>query len=121
MHHIFLGQSYTLKPDWTDQDPVPDPQAPNNGFLFNNQASEASVVLFKEVDGQNRPFYLSKYAPLPPGLETLIPAYSMTIWFQDAGEPPEFQTTKMTLDYSSKTILTVAYKENGQWESESSS
>jgi hypothetical protein len=97
-------------PDWTTASVVNDPEAPANGFVFNNGVKASCVICLKQLsaDGQtskNVPsefshsfptFHLAKItqtkllphavyiSPTPdiPGRDSIIPLPSVALWFQ---------------------------------------
>ena len=116
---IRFGQAYTLPQDWTDVSPIPDADAPQNGFLFINKTPAASCVVLKKIQGQNKPIYVSTYGPLPPGRETIIPKSKVAVWFSTASGSGQvianFESEKMIVDFTGATQRTIQYNDTGSW------
>lgn len=119
MKPVYFQQSYTLPPDWTDRTPKTDKAAPMYGFQFINEAVDASCVLYKKINGNFTPIYLSAAGPLPPGIENMIPKVKAKVWFANSIETAtmisSFETTSMTIDFTGKTKEKVAFDDNGIW------
>ncbi|KAI8667003.1 hypothetical protein NCS56_00835300 [Fusarium sp. Ph1] len=116
---INLGQSYTLPKDFTDGPINDDSSAPKDGIRFVNKTSAAAAVLFKRINGQNAPIYISAMAPLPPGVEDITPLSRVAVWFQN-----EAQTSMMIsnlpggsreMEMSFLTEATLEYTGSGSW------
>ncbi|EEU39377.1 uncharacterized protein NECHADRAFT_81493 [Fusarium vanettenii 77-13-4] len=116
---INLGQSYTLPQDFTDGPINDDSSAPKDGIRFVNRTGAAAAVLFKRINGQNAPIYISANAPLPPGTEDITPLSRVAVWFQN-----EAQTSMMIsnlpggsreMEMSFMTEATLEYTGSGSW------
>ncbi|KAI8717509.1 hypothetical protein NCS52_00827000 [Fusarium sp. LHS14.1] len=116
---INLGQSYTLNQDFTDGPVGDDPSAPQDGVRFVNKAKMAAAVLFKKINGQNAPIYISANAPLPPGTEDITPLSRVAVWFQNEAQtsmmisnlPPNSREMEMSF----MTEATLQYTGSGSW------
>ncbi|KAL2682949.1 hypothetical protein Neosp_007410 [[Neocosmospora] mangrovei] len=116
---ITLGQSYTLNHDFTDGAVGDDSSAPKDGIRFINKASMAAAVLFKRINGQNAPIYISANAPLPPGAEDITPLSRVAVWFQNEAQtsmmisnlPPNSREMEMSF----MTEATLQYTGSGSW------
>ncbi len=79
---ITPGQTFTLPEDWQGDQPAHDPEAPGDGFSFNNHTRSASAVIFKKVNDVMMPAYVSANGPNPWGMQIIVPKNSITFWFQ---------------------------------------
>ena len=84
-----------------------------------NKTPAASCVVYKKINGQAAPIYLSAAGPLPPGKEVLTPKTTMGVWFQAASDTgtmiSEFDTDLLTVDYTGTTNHTISYSADGVW------
>ena len=118
---IAFKQSYTQTPVFVPGIVNSDPSAPDSGFKFINQAKAASAVVYKWLNNDWSPIYISQAAPLGPGTETLIPKVVCAIWFSVAAETSSmvsnFSTTPLIIDLtnngSGKAV--ASYNKDGAW------
>lgn len=115
---ISYGQTLTLPSDWTDKRPNSDPKAPKRGFRFVNEA-EASAVVYKQVNGNITPIYISAAGPLPPGHEDLEPKTACRIWFANdvdtATMISDFQSNYLEIDMTGTSSAECQYDATGAW------
>ncbi|KAJ4243988.1 hypothetical protein NW757_010920 [Fusarium falciforme] len=116
---INLGQSYTLPQDFTDGTVNDDSSAPKDGIRFVNETRGAAAILYKKINGQHAPIYISAMAPLPQGTEDITPLSRVAVWFQN-----EAQTSMMIsnlpggsreMEMSFLTEATLEYTGSGSW------
>ncbi|KAM6525282.1 hypothetical protein FALCPG4_010840 [Fusarium falciforme] len=116
---INLGQSYTLPQDFTDGTVNDDSSAPKDGIRFVNETRGAAAILYKKINGQHAPIYISAMAPLPQGTEDITPLSRVAVWFQN-----EAQTSMMIsnlpggsreMEMSFLTEATLEYTGSGNW------
>lgn len=120
---ISFGESYTLPADWANGTVAPDNNAPEDGFLFINQAPSAACVLLRTF-GFNlppTPIYTTVAGQIPPGTEGIIPTNQISVWFQVGDDLPgsrvtdDFKTTSVVVDFTGHTSYTVTYNAEGAW------
>lgn len=126
IQHINFGESYTLSADWVNATVAPDKDAPQDGFLFINQAPSATCVLFRTFGGDNptTPIYVSAAGQLPPGTETIVPTNKVLVWFQVGDDLQgsvvsnsfHFKTTSAEVDFGcGHTSYHLTYDASGAW------
>ncbi|RSL63053.1 hypothetical protein CEP54_005377 [Fusarium duplospermum] len=116
---INLGQSYTLPQDFTDGPINDDSLAPKDGIRFVNKTNSAAAILFKKINGENTPIYISANAPLPTGTEDIEPLSRVAVWFQSEAETStmisELPGAYRELEMSFMTEATLEYTGSGSW------
>ncbi|WYZ35825.1 hypothetical protein EsH8_X_000472 [Colletotrichum jinshuiense] len=116
---ISSGQAWTLPPDWSEGTSSSDPDAPESGFLFLNETSSASAVIYKTVNGVETPVYVSHFGPLPAGKEFLTPRLQAAVWFQVAAETgamiDNHETPIKVVDFTEATSHEIEYEASGVW------
>lgn len=117
---IQYNQGYFLKPDWTDSTPQFDTSAPQNGFNFHiPRGLLASSVVYKTVQGNSRPVYISPDGPLPEGVENLIPVMEARVWFQGGTKNgqmiEEYVSTPFQIDFTNNPQQSCTFNEQGEW------
>ncbi|OAA34537.1 hypothetical protein NOR_08403 [Metarhizium rileyi] len=96
---ISFQQTYTLPSDWTDGNVSPNGKLDPGSYSFaNNTDGEASAVIYKPINGQPAPFYVSQSPVFSKGTETLTPKLFVALWFQKNA------TTKTMISLSSSQI-----------------
>ncbi|GKT49487.1 uncharacterized protein ColSpa_09668 [Colletotrichum spaethianum] len=116
---ISSGETWILPPDWSDGSSTPDPDVPDDDILFVNEASSASAVVYKTVNGVEAPVYVSHFGPLPPGRESLTPKLQAAVWFQMGAETgaivDEHDTPIHVIDFTKESFHEVVYGPSGSW------
>ena len=118
---VKLGQAYTQPEDFTNGTTNHDNNAPANGFNFINKASAAAAVVYKKIQGRYSAIYISQKAPLPPGIETLIPKLKVAVWFSSDAETEKmistFSGTPWIVDLTQNQSHTaeIKYDATGNW------
>ncbi|PNS15600.1 hypothetical protein CAC42_859 [Sphaceloma murrayae] len=122
---IDFGQGYKQPADFTNGIANPDSTAPKNGFLFINEANAAAAVVYQKIRSATTqqlawyPIYISKYAPLPQGTETLIPVVKVAVWFSNAAETgtmiSSFVSKQQEIDLTNNQSRTAKVSYDGQW------
>ncbi|KAJ4319548.1 hypothetical protein N0V84_006278 [Fusarium piperis] len=119
MVDINLGQTYTLPQDFTNGTVNNDPSAPQDGFRFFNEAGSAAAIIYKRINGQNAPIYISAMAPLPPGTEDITPLSRVAVWFQRDVETSvmvsELHGASREMEMSWMTEANLEYTGSGVW------
>ncbi|KAH7174027.1 uncharacterized protein B0J16DRAFT_406446 [Fusarium flagelliforme] len=83
---IKFDQVYTLPSDWF-RGKVTDEKLPKKSFkMVNDTDREAAAVVFKRIDGEYLPIYVSHPPIDPQGNELLTPSETVALWFQPWGE-----------------------------------
>lgn len=96
---IKFQQVYTLPPDWTDGTISPNDKLDKGSYQFQNKtASEASAVIYKPINGEPTPFYISSSPVFSQGSETLTPRLFVALWFQKNA------TTKTMISLNSSSV-----------------
>ncbi|TQN63739.1 hypothetical protein CSHISOI_11684 [Colletotrichum shisoi] len=116
---ISSGETWILPPDWSDGASTPDPDVSDDDILFVNEASSASAVVYKTVNGVEAPVYVSHFGPLPPGREALTPRPQAAVWFQMGAETGAMvdahDTPIHVIDFTKENFHEVAYGPSGSW------
>jgi len=116
---ISSGETWVLPPDWSDGSSTPDPDVADEDMLFVNEASSASAVVYKTVNGVEAPVYVSHFGPLPPGRESLTPRLQAAVWFQMAAETGTMvdghDTPIHVIDFTKESFHEVVYGPSGSW------
>ncbi|KAI1177745.1 hypothetical protein F4777DRAFT_596385 [Nemania sp. FL0916] len=84
---IEFNQTYTLPESWEDGRITPE-KLPGSAFkLINQTANVCSAVIYKVIDGQDKPFYIS-VDPIDPrgGNEVMAPRSTVALWFEKNAE-----------------------------------
>ncbi|RSL54736.1 hypothetical protein CEP53_007358 [Fusarium sp. AF-6] len=114
---INLGQSYTLPQDFTDGPINGDPSAPKDGIRFINETNGAAAILFKKINGEKVPIYISANAP--GSTEDIEPLGRVAVWFQSETETSmmisELPGAYRELEMSFMTEATLQYTGSGSW------
>ncbi|KAI8666242.1 hypothetical protein NCS57_00848500 [Fusarium keratoplasticum] len=116
---INLGQSYTLPQDFTDGTVNDDSSAPKDGIRFVNETRGAAAILYKKINGQHAPIYISAMAPLPQGTEDITPLSRVAVWFQSEAETSMMISNlprgSREMEMSFMTEVTLEYTGSGSW------
>ncbi|KAK6344113.1 hypothetical protein TWF696_007760 [Orbilia brochopaga] len=116
---IEFGETYTLTENWKGKTPTNDGKAPTSGFCFENQTDGASAIIYKMVEGNMSPIYISANGPLLPGTETLIPKPCCKIWFAKEVETNAFvdtyQSVPKDIDLTDLESVDLHYSVTGKW------
>ncbi|KAI6772956.1 hypothetical protein HG530_003914 [Fusarium avenaceum] len=113
---ISLGQSYTLAPNWEDS--VTE-DGPRDGIRFNNEASQASVIVYRTINGSKAPIYISSNKLRPGSSQEIKLSNRVAVWYQHDGQtgtmidgPGQLATQ---FDMSGRTQATLVFTEDREW------
>ncbi|KAI0967057.1 hypothetical protein F4678DRAFT_258134 [Xylaria arbuscula] len=112
---IQKDETYTLPVTWQNGEVEPE-QHPSSGFMMVNQTTDrASAIVFKIVDGEPAPFYISA-VPIQPGSSELItPKSTVNLWFEKYAETGTMvsknPTNSSVFDFRGVTAKTLHYDE----------
>ncbi|KAJ4007450.1 hypothetical protein NW766_010136 [Fusarium irregulare] len=83
---IKFDQVYALPPTWIDGD-ISNEKLPGKSFEMVDESSRgASAVLFRRINGQYMPFYVSNPPIESNGSEVLTPKLRVALWLQANAE-----------------------------------
>ena len=115
---IKFGQTYGIDSSWADSKPSPDKDVDVASFRFRNKTI-ASAVVYKIVNGNKTPVYISAAGPLPPGTEDLTPRPKCRLWFSAKHDTramiSKFAGEPCDIDLTGKTLEEVWYNHDGFW------
>ncbi|KAG8631646.1 hypothetical protein KVT40_000786 [Elsinoe batatas] len=122
---IDFGQAYKQPADFTNGVSNVDSSAPKNGFLFINEANAAAAVVYQKLrDPATQqlawyPIYISQYAPLPQGTETLIPVVKVAVWFSNSAVTgtmmSNFASKELEIDFTNNQSHSAKVSYDGGW------
>ncbi|RSL96322.1 hypothetical protein CEP52_011545 [Fusarium oligoseptatum] len=103
--------------DFTDGPINDDPSAPKDGIRFINETNGAAAILFKKINGEKVPIYISANAP--GSTEDIEPLGRVAVWFQIEAETSmmisELPGAYRELEMSFMTEATLQYTGSGSW------